>query len=498
MKVLIFFILFHSMSVFANDANNKEPKDTMVIGSKNFTESYILAEILAKIATQVGEAKVIRKFGMGGTGICYQSLENEAIDIYPEYTGTISEVILKKPSLKSWNEIQKELFKDGYDISSEIGFNNTYALATRLSYATEKQIKKISQLKNMKSFRMGFTHEFLKREDGYQQLKKHYQFGEHDTLGIEHSLAYEALNSEKIDFMEVYSTDAKISKFGLRVLEDDLNFFPNYKAILFYKKSFSNRFPKTYKAFNQYLIGKISNEQMIKLNSLVEVDQKSFSDAAFAFLGEGFSKSKKVKNLELKRILTLSIEHMKLVSVSLIFAVLLAVPVGIFAFHHRGFGQVLLGMTAIMQTIPSLALLCFLIPFLGIGNPPAYFALFLYGLLPIARNTYLGFSSIPTKLIETCELMGMSSWQRLCYVEFPLAFKSILSGVQTSAVINVGTATLAAFIGAGGLGTLINTGLALNNTKIILTGAIPAAFLAILVHVFFEVIEKRNFFRKDH
>ncbi len=234
---------------------------------------------------------------------------------------------------------------------------------------------------------------------------------------------------------------------------------------------------------------------MIKLNSLVENEGKSFEEAAKFFLGEKITDKK--FDIPLSKITKLSVEHLKLVSISLFFSIVIGLILGIIAFKYSAFGQLILGITGVFQTIPSLALLCFLIPFFGIGNPPAYMALFLYGLLPIVRNTYLGLSEVPNNLKEISHLMGMSSFERLTHLEFPLAFKAILSGIQTSAVINVGTATLAAFIGAGGLGTLINTGLALNDTKIILTGAVPAAILAVLVHLMFQIIDNMNFFRKD-
>ncbi|MCP4913325.1 MAG: ABC transporter permease subunit [Oligoflexia bacterium] len=485
-KIFLFSILF-SFSVLS--------KPTLVIGSKVFTESYILAEIIAQIAENTGEVKVARRFGLGATGITYKSLETDEISLYPEYTGTIAQSILKNDGLKDWANIKSSLLEKGFDISDNLGFNNTYALAMKKVRAIEKSVKKISDLVPFDQFEFGFTHEFLKRADGFEKLKIRYELQPKSVIGIEHSLAYEALVSDKIDVMEVYSTDAKISKYNLRVLEDDLSFFPLYEAVLFYKKDFKKKFPKTYSALNDNLVGKINNDLMIKLNSLVENEGKSFEEAAKFFLGEKITDKK--FDIPLSKITKLSVEHLKLVSISLFFSIVIGLILGIIAFKYSAFGQLILGITGVFQTIPSLALLCFLIPFFGIGNPPAYMALFLYGLLPIVRNTYLGLSEVPNNLKEISHLMGMSSFERLTHLEFPLAFKAILSGIQTSAVINVGTATLAAFIGAGGLGTLINTGLALNDTKIILTGAVPAAILAVLVHLMFQIIDNMNFFRKD-
>jgi osmoprotectant transport system permease protein len=151
---------------------------------------------------------------------------------------------------------------------------------------------------------------------------------------------------------------------------------------------------------------------------------------------------------------------------------------------------VLLPAAGVVQTIPSLALLAFLIPFLGIGAGPALVALFLYGLLPIVRNTYTGLTTIAPGLRESAEVLGLTPRARLVRIELPMAAPSILAGVQTSAVINVGTATLAALIGAGGLGEPILSGIQLRDTTLILEGAIPAALLALAVQAGFDLLER--------
>ena len=171
-------------------------------------------------------------------------------------------------------------------------------------------------------------------------------------------------------------------------------------------------------------------------------------------------------------------------------ALIVGLPLGIVAAKYRAFAQSVILLSGLLQTVPSLALLCFLIPVFGIGYLPAVVALFLYALLPIVRNTYLGLSSTDSGLIESAKTLGLSSFQRLRLIELPLASPTILAGVKLSAVINVGTATLAAFIGGGGYGAIIVTGLALNNNKIILQGAIPSAVLAILVHILFEYLDR--------
>ncbi|MGE0747508.1 MAG: ABC transporter permease, partial [Rhodospirillales bacterium] len=186
-----------------------------------------------------------------------------------------------------------------------------------------------------------------------------------------------------------------------------------------------------------------------------------------------------------------TVEHLRLVAVSLAAAILVAVPLGIVAARRPRMGQALLAAVGVIQTIPSLAILVFMIPLLGIGGPPAIVALFLYSLLPIVRNTYAGLHDVPPSLRESADAMGLNPGARLRLVELPLAARSILAGIKTAAVINVGTATLGALIGAGGYGQPILTGIRLDDVGLILEGAVPAAVLALLVQGMFEVAERR-------
>jgi len=185
-----------------------------------------------------------------------------------------------------------------------------------------------------------------------------------------------------------------------------------------------------------------------------------------------------------------TIDHLWLVGISLAAAILLAIPLGIFAARKPGLGQTILAVVGVIQTIPSLALLVFMIPVLGIGGPPAMMALFLYSLLPIVRNTYSGLTDIPKPLLESAEAWGLPASARLRLVELPTASRTILAGIKTSAVINVGTATLGAIIGAGGYGQPILTGIRLDDLNLILQGAVPAAVLALLVQGGFELAER--------
>jgi len=189
-------------------------------------------------------------------------------------------------------------------------------------------------------------------------------------------------------------------------------------------------------------------------------------------------------------LLQTSIEHIKLVMLSLGLAVLLAIPLGVLAARLKRLGQVVIGLTGILQTVPSLAMFVFMIPVFGIGTWPAIAALFLYSLLPIVRNTHAGLVGIAPELRESAAAMGLPRGVRLRRIELPLATRSILAGIKTAAVINVGTATLAALIGAGGYGQPILTGIRLDNISLILEGAIPAAILALLAQGVFEGIER--------
>lgn len=462
---------------------------TLKIGSKNFTESYILAEIIAQVAERVGEAQVVRRFGLGGTGITYQALLKKEVDIYPEYTGTISETILKKSELKDWKQLSDQLAPLGLSISMSLGFNNTYALAMKKNKMLKNGISRLSQLSEFNTLPSAFSHEFMKRKDGLSQLLNHYGFNLLNVKAMEHSLAYQALEDGKVDIVEVYSTDAKIEKYDLQLLDDDLNFFPAYLAVLLANKNIAKQFPLTWQELEARLVGKISNTTMTKLNALVELEGLSFAQAATYYLDGNIDK-KIAKSWDWQKIIMRTKEHLYLVIVSLFLAVIIGVPLGILATQNKTLGQFMLGLNGIIQTIPSLALLCLLIPFFGIGHKPATIALFLYALLPIVRGTHSGLLAIDICLKESARLMGLSKFQRLRFVLLPLASPSIMTGIKTSAIINVGTATLAAFIGAGGLGQIIITGLALNDQDMIMQGAVPAGVLALLVHALFELVDK--------
>ena len=230
---------------------------------------------------------------------------------------------------------------------------------------------------------------------------------------------------------------------------------------------------------------------MIRLNARVKIERETEKAVAADFLRRRLGVD--VETTEeswLQRLLRHTLEHLTLVGISLAAAIVIAVPLGIAAFCVPRFAQAILAVVGLIQTIPSLALFVFMIPLLGIGGPPAVVALFLYSLLPIVRNTYAGLADIAGDIRESAAALGLPLFARLHLVELPLAGRAILSGIKTSAVINVGTATLGALIGAGGYGQPILTGIRLNDTGLILEGAVPAAALALIVQGVFEIAER--------
>jgi osmoprotectant transport system permease protein len=188
-----------------------------------------------------------------------------------------------------------------------------------------------------------------------------------------------------------------------------------------------------------------------------------------------------------------TLQHIGLTFISLFIAVLIGLPLGIYITRKKSLSGLVLGIAGVLQTIPSIALLGFMIPLLGIGAKPAIVALLLYALLPIIRNTYTGITGVDATVKEAAVAMGMSKWQVLFKVELPLAMPVILAGIRTATVINVGVATLASYIAAGGLGEFIFGGISLNNTNMILAGAIPAALLAIIFDFLLSLVQKLNF-----
>ena len=463
--------------------------DTLQVGSKRFTESYVLGEILTRTAATAGPAA--HRQGLGNTAIVFEALKSGSIDVYPEYLGTIDQEILHHDKPASLADINRELARFGLGAAVPLGFDNSYALAMRESDTARLGIRTLSDLASHPELRPGLSHEFLGRADGWPGLAQRYGL-KNPTRSLDHGLAYDALAQQQIDLMDIYTTDARIARMGLRVLQDDRHYFPRYDAVLLYRLDIATRFPSGWKALRA-LEGRIDQPRMIALNAAVELEGQSFAQAAQQFLQGATSAGRVRSGLVTKlmdRLGAVTWQHLFLVLVSVGAATLAGVPLGLMAALLPRLRQPVLAVAGILQTIPALALLAMLIPLIGsIGTAPALIALSLYALLPVVRNTCTGLLQVPPGMRTAALALGMGRRDTLMLVELPLALPVILAGIKTAAVMSVGTATIAAFIGAGGYGDRIAVGLALNDNQMLLAGAIPAALLALATQALFEGIE---------
>lgn len=519
--------------------------DTLRIGSKRFTESYILGEILTQSVNQraspdanqasTAQVKAEHRQGLGNTAIVLGALQAGDIDVYAEYLGTINSEILKHPAPTNLEQMRRELAALGLGLAVPLGFNNSYALAMRSGGdAKAPVIRRLGELAQHPELKFGLSHEFIGREDGWPGLARRYALAQRPS-GLDHGIAYEALAAHQVDVIDIYSTDAKIAKYQLRVLTDDQGYFPRYDAMLLYRLDLVQRFPAAWRAL-QTLEGRITETDMIAMNAAVEIDGASFATAAKNWLAnhaaatsQGAAAASKLANAAAStpgiaadsapgiapdiatakaaspatahaglisklfddNLWRLTRQHLLLVLVSVALACAFGIPLGLLAAFWPRLRQTVLALVGVLQTVPSLALLAMLIPLLGmIGTVPALIALFVYALLPIVRNTCIGILQVPDGLRMAAMALGLQRRDRLLQIDLPLALPVILAGVKTAAVMSVGTATIAAFIGAGGYGERITIGLALNDNDMLLAGAIPAAVLALLTQAMFELIER--------
>ncbi|MDO9075168.1 MAG: glycine betaine ABC transporter substrate-binding protein [Rubrivivax sp.] len=482
----------------------------LVVGSKRFTESYVLGEIVRQTLQQAG-LPAEHKPGLGNTGILEQALATGAVDIYPEYTGTIVRELLRRGDAAdahaSLEQINSWLAPRGLKAAVPLGFNNTYALAVRESVAQRLALKTLSDLARLPAgaLKAGLSHEFQQRADGWPALRKAYGLALTPGAALDHGLAYAALEAGQVDLIDVYSTDAQIGRRAVRVLVDDRNFFPRYDAVLLMRAAVDAT-PL------QRLAGRLDEATMIRLNAQVEIDGLSFAEVARRFLAATGGAAATASAASASALMPpvadagrdsfaarlfapdlgrLLLQHLALVCGSVLLAVAVGVPLGVWAWRRPRWAGGLLGVVGVLQTVPSLALLAFLIALLGvIGFVPALLALFVYALLPIVRNTHAGLAGVPAGLSLAGLALGLNTRQVLREVQLPLAAPTLLAGVKTAAVINVGTATVAAFVGAGGLGERIVAGLAVNDRELMLAGALPAALLAVAVQWAFDTWER--------
>src|SRR5690606_4078087 len=282
------------------------PAQHISIGSKIHGESRLLAEIMAQTIEQNTDLKVHRRFGLGGTLICFEALRTSEIDLYPEYTGTIITAILQQDTIhpdknqtgafnpdalhedsakrdsSNYFSISRSLEdKYGMSLGPPFGFNNTYAITTR----PELGLKNISDLKNRNDLRYGFSNEFLKRNDGFPALNEFYHLQLAAPRGIDHGLAYQALAEKQIDITDAYSTDGRLKTYGFQLLNDDLHFFPPYDAVPMYRQEFTKEYPEAQAAITR-LANTLNEKTMQALNYRYEVERIPLATVAFNFLSD--------------------------------------------------------------------------------------------------------------------------------------------------------------------------------------------------------------------
>lgn len=458
--------------------------EPIVVASKNFNESYILGEAVAQLL-ESGGFEVERRMGLGGTLICYEALVAGEIDVYVEYTGTLSQAILKSDSQLGFEDLNVAIAPLGLQLLTPFGFNNTYALALPRALAEDLGLDTISDLAARSDLRIAVSHEFLEREDGWPGLSRVYGF-ERVPQGIEHALAYQALADGAIHVTDAYSTDGELTRYDLKVLTDDGNFFPKYLAVPLVRADL----PAPAKARLGLLANTLDDAGMQAINASVMFGGADFAEAAASYLDGIGVESDTARTGFWEQLRRNTARHILLTAIALAAATCVGIALGLIVFRIGWLSRAVVYMTGLMQTIPSIALLALMIPLFGIGVVPAIAALFLYSLLPVVRNTVTALVTVDPVLRRVSRAMGLTRAQELRHVFVPLSMPSMLAGIRTAAVICIGTATLAAFIGAGGLGDPIVTGLSLNDTGLIMQGAVPAALLAVATELMFEGIER--------
>lgn len=484
----------------------------VVVASKPFAESYLLAELFARLLEARGIA-VDRRPGLGATEIAFQALRTGAIDVYPEYTGTGLTAVLDEQPRGSPQDVFTRVSTEfarrwGMRWLPPLGFENTYAIAVRQRTADSLQLRTLSDLTAGAPLLVGgFTPDFIGRADGLPGLSAAYGLRFLEVRSLLQAVKYEALARGAVDVIDGYSTDGLLARGDMVVLDDDRGFFPPYQAAALVSRRVAETRPEVVAALTE-LSGRLDVARVRRYNQRIEEEGEAVASVAADALRElgldggaavpapvaapdAGGRGSLLRYLWSQRALlfAMTARHLFLVAASLGAAILVAVPIGVLLERARRSAETVVRAIGLLQVVPSIALLAFMIPLLGIGAWPALVALFLYTLYPIVRNTYSGIRDADPNAVAAAEALGMTAGQRLLYVRMPLAAPTIMAGVRTAAVIAVGTATLAAFIGAGGLGDPIVAGLALSDTYMILSGAIPAALLALVVDGVLAAIE---------
>lgn len=507
-------------SLCAQAPRDERRQAPIVVASKPFGESFLLCELFAQLLESRG-ITVERRPGLGATEVAFGAIRSGAVDVYPEYTGTGLLVILHDTLPDSIAADPRAVYAHVARATSDrfgarwlppLGFENTYAIAVRRNTAARYHLRTITDLaREADHLTGGLTADFIGRPDGLAGLRRAYGLRPREVKPLAPALKYQALAASAVDFIDGYSTDGLLAKYDLVVLEDDRRFFPPYQAAALVGRRLARERPDAVAALT-LLSGRLDARAMRAANRRLEVDGEDVRIVARAVLAESglvelitgreglVEKNTAVAPgnslgsylwRQRAAIGRLTLQHLLLVVLALGAALVVAVPLGLLLERGRRGAEPVLGALGALQTIPSIALLAFMIPLLGVGMRPALVALWLYALYPIARSTYVGVSEADPRAVEAAEALGMTARQRLLQVRLPLAAPVIMAGVRTAAVITVGAATLAAFIGAGGLGEPIVTGLALADTRLVLSGALPAAALALLVDALLAAVGRR-------
>ncbi|MEO6446915.1 MAG: glycine betaine ABC transporter substrate-binding protein, partial [Gemmatimonadaceae bacterium] len=489
------------------------PSAAVVVASKPFWESYLLAEMFAQLLESRGMT-VTRRLGLGATEVAFGALRRDAVDVYPEYTGTgllailkdsLTDALAANPQAVYARVARESADRWGVQWLPPLGFQNTYAIAVTQETARRHGLRTLSDLAGAAAkLTAGFTADFIGRADGLPALTRVYGIRPGAVRPLAPAVKYQALASGSVDVIDGYSTDGLLARYDLVVLEDDRHVFPPYEAAALVSARLARTRPDALAAL-AILSSRLDVVTMRALNRRLEVDREPVGRVAASALAElgltqreagesgpvatsgaGFLSYLWSRRYALTPLL---VRHLLLVAGALGAAVLVAIPLGLVLERSRRAAEPVIRALGVLQTVPSLALLAFMIPLLGIGVVPALVAMWLYALYPIARSTYSGVRDADPAAIEAAEALGTTAWQRLMLVRLPLAAPVIMAGVRTSAVITVGAATLAAFIGAGGLGEPIITGLSLADTRMVLSGALPAAALALVVDGVLALVE---------
>jgi len=513
---LVSLIAIAPMPIVATAQTRDTTRRQIIVASKPFGESYLLAEMFAQLLERSGRT-VQRRPGLGATEVAFSAIRTGAIDIYPEYVGTgliailgdsVSPAMRDDPRVAFAHVATRSLSRFGVHWLAPLGFQNGYAIAVRRETATQYKLRTLSDLAASPArLTAGFTSDFIGRSDGWPGLRGAYGITLMDIRPLAPAVKYEAVATRAVDVIDGYSTDGLLAKYDLVTLADDRHFFPPYEAAALVSARLMKDDPAAVATLSS-LSGRLSEVRMRAWNRAIEVDRRPIPDVAREALGAvGLGDSATVASVadtarvvsqgfwkfmfdRRNQTLRLVGEHLRLVLLALLAAIAVAVPLGLWLANRATLSEVVMQALGVVQTIPGLALLAFMIPVLGIGALPAFMALFVYALLPIARATIAGLRIADPDAAAAVQAMGATPRQALLWVRLPLAAPIVLSGIRTAAVLTIGTATLAAFIGGGGLGEPIVTGLALADMRLVLSGAIPAAVLAVTVDALLALAER--------